>query len=742
MAKLASLAGPIYKNLKALPNGLVVGTAVLYSPGGEPKDLSGQYFESDTDYGWQGLEPRAGLYHHGLDARIGDREIGSGWKRASKKDLEDWEMDPGFEDLGMWVYSQLDLRNKYEYAIYKLGEAGKLGLSSATAEHMIKALDSGKITRWHIVEVSWSPIPMDYRTVVSPLKDLPESHLDELLKDLPNTFIFEGVSIPQPPDPKPEEGGQRTSSQKALVPTSTRRSPVVIPIHKENTKAMDLMTVIKQLVPDLTDEQASAIASILQLAGVGGPESSELDNQGVPGAPAPGMMGLDEKKLGELLTKMGFQPTPGGTKAATTTPGSETAPQTNTNPTPAQGGDEPTTVRPPYQFTEGGAMGAAASNPGQKAMEATYVTRFKEESSAERAIFEGAIDPNYRQLILDQSRAFQKAIRWGDSRLDNQERKLLDHQIYPLDYILHMVKEGMSVAELKTAMVEAQGSLGGWAVPPTTQANIQTRLPGRTVMRGGGATVVTLASGNAVDIPYYAGGDKQYVGALRGLWGTELTKPSEINASLEQITVVAHIYTYKIRLSQTMVEDASNLISIIENDIVDTLAIDEDNTFLTGDGVGKPLGALPGGANLLGLTEVKTGDAALLTVAGLRKLKRGLPSQYRKNGRFIGASDTFGAVEAFVATTGQFIFPDLSETSILLSQPTSESEAMPAVAAGTFPLLFADLSGYWIVERMGLTIARFQDSGTGINQVEYQVRRRLGGHISKSWLFAVQKVSA
>ena len=89
-----------------------------------------------------------------------------------------------------------------------------------------------------------------------------------------------------------------------------------------------------------------------------------------------------------------------------------------------------------------------------------------------------------------------------------------------------------------------------------------------------------------------------------------------------------------------------------------------------------------------------------------------------------------------------FVFEDLSETEKLLARPAMESGAMPDIAAGTFPLLFGDMSGYTIVERLGMSIERFMDSYTGANKIEFHVRRRIGGRLEKNWLFAVQKVSA
>jgi HK97 family phage major capsid protein len=291
-------------------------------------------------------------------------------------------------------------------------------------------------------------------------------------------------------------------------------------------------------------------------------------------------------------------------------------------------------------------------------------------------------------------------------------------------------------------MIEAQGDLGGYAVPPNVQSEIMKRLPGLTVVRGAGATVITLANGNSVDIPEYTGGNDRYVGALRGAWGNETKSPGAKNATVGLVQLTANIYTYKIPMSQTLVEDAVNLLALIQTDISDVMAMDEDDAYLIGDGVGKPYGILPGSTNALSLTEVNSGSASVLTTQGIKALKRGIAAQYRKSGVYVGNSDTFGAVERFQSTDGKFIFDDLTDTNMLAGRRVFESEAMPDIAANAYPLLFCDMSGYTIVERLGLTIARYQDSYTGINVVEYQVRRRVGGRLAKPWLFSVQKVSA
>lgn len=400
-------------------------------------------------------------------------------------------------------------------------------------------------------------------------------------------------------------------------------------------------------------------------------------------------------------------------------------------------------AEPPHNDT---GVDTPADDRAAKFTDVMYNVRYagKDDDEVKHMVMNEVAGGNYKAFVMAQNAAFGKYIRFGTDMMETKEVKLLKQQVFAPAYVMKAIRDGMSMVELKDTMVEAQGSLGGYAVPPNMQENIARRLPGLTAVRGGGARVITLIRGNSIEVPVYSGGTDRYTGNIRGQWGTETQAPGEQNATLGMETVIANIYTYKIPMSQSLVEDAANLVDLVEDDITTTLAIDEDEVFLIGDGVGKPLGWLPGTANTLSLTVVNSGGASALTTAGIKALKRGVASQYRAMASFVANSDTYGDIEALtVSGTGSdFAFGDLSEEGTLLRRPALESEAMPDVAANAFAILFAAMSGYYIVDRAGLTVMRMQDSGTGINKVELHVRKRVGGRPVELWKAAVQKVAA
>lgn len=477
---------------------------------------------------------------------------------------------------------------------------------------------------------------------------------------------------------------------------------------------MNILEVIKKLVPGLSDEQYDQLTAILDLAGyttVAEPDEAAMEGM------EPGMepvrsidtvrLALDLKSLGYSVVMPGQEP-----RRPMTRPAYSASP---TDPTPAT-----------------------------KSLDAAYVLKFGEEGSEKKAILTDVIGREYRQTIFEQGRAFGKYIRHGEANLERGDVKALKTMIFPIERILDLAKDGMSTDEIKATQVQAQGELGGYSVPPNVQSEITRRLPGRTAVRGGGAKVVTLINSNSIEIPIWRGDSDRYSGLIRGSWGTETQSPSDKNFKLDLETVVAHVYTYKVPMSQSLVEDAANLIEILQQDIQDTMSMDEDEAFLVGKGAGKPRGILPGGLNVDALTEVASGSASDVTTNGIKKAKRGVPSQYRDDQCvWVAASDTYGEIEILTVGGGNlaFAFPDLSENERLLNRRTVESEAMPAIGANAYPILFGNMRGYTIVERLGMTIQRFQDSNTGPNKVEYHVRRRLGGRIEKPWMFAVQKIA-
>ena len=127
-------------------------------------DLEGDYFTPQTDYGFPVAKgqrvPLNVYYHHGMDAAVGKKSIGTGFVKM--------------DDTGLWYEAQLDMADEYGSMIAKLCKQGKMGFSSGAAGHLVERKSMGgaaEITRWPIAEASITPTPAEYRNSVKTLKE-------------------------------------------------------------------------------------------------------------------------------------------------------------------------------------------------------------------------------------------------------------------------------------------------------------------------------------------------------------------------------------------------------------------------------------------------------------------------------------------------------------------------------------------------------------------------------------------
>ena len=140
-------------SVKAISESRVGGYAVLWgSP--EKRDLAGEWFSPETEELttiFDTLKCLPFLFHHGLDESLKTSVIG----------IVD-ELHP--DEYGLWYSVQLKKSEEYTKYIKKLISSGALKTSTQTfpiARRVDK--DSGKITRWPLVEITATPTPAEYR---------------------------------------------------------------------------------------------------------------------------------------------------------------------------------------------------------------------------------------------------------------------------------------------------------------------------------------------------------------------------------------------------------------------------------------------------------------------------------------------------------------------------------------------------------------------------------------------------
>ena len=410
---------------------------------------------------------------------------------------------------------------------------------------------------------------------------------------------------------------------------------------------------------------------------------------------------------------------------------------------------EVTPIRPPFETDDE----PEPETDKETLSNSVHIMKFGEMKAAEKAVLKDLYGNDYQQKRYDQMKAFVTYLRKGQRALSGTDEALLNQVIVRPQTLREEINKGVDLREIKVNLQEGVADLGGYTVPEDFRADLIGRLMGLTVVRGRARQVTTIR--DAVEWPKLEGGDSRYTSAVRVTWVDEI--PASATGAQTNMTFGLYrvpVFTVMARtdLSRNLIEDSAfNMLQVVSQLFAEAMAVDEDEKFLVGDGGGVPRGILGNRSGAeqtpeTGIDGVNSGAAAALTADGLIDLVYGLDTQYRQKAVAIGKRLTHRDIRKLKDGIGDYLWEKgiaAGEPPTLLSYPFLESEALPTIAANAYPVIFGDLGGYMIVDRVGMTIERVEDTTTkGTNTVALFARRRLGGQVVEPWRFQVQKVSA
>lgn len=121
----------------------------------------------------------------------------------------------------------------------------------------------------------------------------------------------------------------------------------------------------------------------------------------------------------------------------------------------------------------------------------------------------------------------------------------------------------------------------------------------------------------------------------------------------------------------------------------------EENVFLNGDGVDKPVGVLHDSEGAeVGVT------AAEITFDDVISLYLSVKPKYRKKGVWVMNDETALALRKLKDSDGNYIWNHNTDT--ILGKLVYISKYMPGAISGSKPILFGDFSYFWIINRRPL----------------------------------------
>jgi HK97 family phage major capsid protein len=295
--------------------------------------------------------------------------------------------------------------------------------------------------------------------------------------------------------------------------------------------------------------------------------------------------------------------------------------------------------------------------------------------------------------------------------------------------------ERMDAVEAK-ALTVATGADGGFLAPEIFASELIKLTTEYSPIRAY-ANVVNI-SGDSIVYP-------RRTGTTAAVWVGETEDRTASQPSYEQITLANHeLATYADVSTKLLEDNAFNLEGELQADFAENFGKTEGAAFVKGTGVGQPKGLM----TATGIAEVKTGVAAAFPAANPADVLIGmyhkLPTVIAQRGAWLMNRNTLAEIRKWKDGDGRLLLNDARTGgfSELLGRPVVEMVDMADIAAGTFPIVFGDLSGFRIVDRIGLSLLRDPFTLAAKGQVRFHARKRTGSDVTHPDRFVKLKVSA
>lgn len=219
-------------------------------------------------------------------------------------------------------------------------------------------------------------------------------------------------------------------------------------------------------------------------------------------------------------------------------------------------------------------------------------------------------------------------------------------------------------------------------------------------------------------------------------WTTELATGSEDTVKpFGKRALTPHPLAKRVKISRTLLRKASRPVeTIVQQRLAYKLGVTQEKAYLTGDGAQKPLGLFVADANGIpaarDVTYTDTNDTT--RTDSLIDAKFSLKSQYQMaaSTRWIFHRDMVKRVRKYRDANNQFMYnpglglgTDMPRAPQLLDVPILMSENAPnTFTSGNYIGLIGDLSFYWIVDALNLSLQVLNELYAETNQVGYIVR--------------------
>lgn len=294
------------------------------------------------------------------------------------------------------------------------------------------------------------------------------------------------------------------------------------------------------------------------------------------------------------------------------------------------------------------------------------------------------------------------------------------------DYLVNGTKEAM---QIYNALQQDNPTQAGYLVAPEQFVNDLIKdLADVTFMRQKAKVLPMLKGAQSLGIPTRTAGMSSFA------WGTEIQAPTaDTTLAYGKREFKPNPGTSEILISKTLIRNVANADALIRAEIAEETGKQYETAYMTGDGVGKPLGLFTASNDGIGTArDVSTGNTATeVKFDGLIEAKYAVKAQYRNKAEWIFHRTAVKQIRKLKDSEGQYVWqPSVIAGSpdLLLGDPVNESEYAPAVfTTGLYVGVYGNLQYYWIVDGLLVEIQALMELYARTNQVDYMTRLETDG---------------
>jgi len=345
-----------------------------------------------------------------------------------------------------------------------------------------------------------------------------------------------------------------------------------------------------------------------------------------------------------------------------------------------------------------------------------------------------AIRPNIHDPANEvealERRAFEKLIRYGIGGTQSTRANWTEEE-----------RQVISGMWQKRGLSGQTDATGGFLVAPQIERQILSAALNIAAIRPN-ADVATISSSSFV---HNSMTNPTMSRIIEG--GTKTDQNLTIGQKESKITELYGL----VKISRNLMEDSAyDIWGQIISRFGKAIASAEDTEWVSGNGVTAPEGILTNTTVLANYTAsgvaAAISDATHNGIDALTTMMGALNAAYQQNAKFAMSSVTQAVLLNLKNGDGDYLWKPMVEAgkpATLHGKPVILPESMPAIAAGTYPIIYGDFrEGYSIRDRAGMTIQRLEEKYADEGKVGLIVTVRNGGGVRLAEAFRVLKIAA